>query len=78
MTTNAEHRASIASMTSEFFREAAVLLIVFGWLDRAAHDKPFFEGFWPAGVLGTATLSFAFGVFLERKQPGATVDMRPP
>jgi hypothetical protein len=45
MTTNDEdHRLSIPSMASELFREAAVLLFVFGWLDRAAHDRSFFEG----------------------------------
>jgi len=60
-------------MVSELFRDAAVLLAVFGWLDRAAHDKPFFAGFWPFTVIGAGTLLFVVGVALERRQLGATV-----
>ena len=52
--TSPRERLTLASMTSEALREAAVLVGVFGWLDKAAHDEVFFEGGWPIVVCGGA------------------------
>lgn len=53
-------------MIGESLRDGAVLIAVFGWLDRAVRDEPFWGGTWPAWVFGIAAVALAAGLLLER------------
>ncbi len=57
---------SVAEMISEALREAAILIAVFGALDRAMKSEPFWQGAWPWVVIVVATLLFLAGVAIER------------
>ena len=58
-------RKTVAEMAADILREAALLLGVFGWLDKAVHNEPFF-GPWGWQVLGIASACLVTGVVLER------------
>jgi hypothetical protein len=56
---------SLAEMIGDTLREAALLLAVFGWLDRVVQEEPFF-GPWAWTVMGLAAALYALGVLIER------------
>jgi hypothetical protein len=56
---------SWAEMSADALREAGVLVLVFGLLDRYMFDRGPPAG-WTASVLGLALLSFVLGGVLER------------
>jgi hypothetical protein len=56
---------TLAEMIGETLREAALLVAVFGWLDRVVQEEPFF-GEWAWTVMGLAALLYALGVLIER------------
>jgi hypothetical protein len=60
---------TLAEMIGETLREAALLVAVFGWLDRVVQQEPFW-GRWAWTVLGTSVLLYAFGVMIERYREG--------
>jgi hypothetical protein len=57
-------RDTLASMASEFFREASVLVLVFGWLDKVVRNEAF-AGAWRTEVLAVTGGLFAIGALLE-------------
>ena len=61
----AEHPKTWAEMSAEALREAAVLVLVFGLLDKLVFEHPTSVG-WVASVVGVALLSFVLGCVLER------------
>ena len=60
-----DERKSVAEMFADLLREAAVLIAVFGWLDKAVKGESFW-GRWGLQVLAVATVLFFLGVALER------------
>ncbi len=56
---------TLAEMIGETLREAALLVAVFGWLDRVVQEEPFF-GEWAWTVMGLAAILYALGVLIER------------
>jgi hypothetical protein len=56
---------TLAEMIGETLREAALLVAVFGWLDRVVQEEPFF-GEWAWTVMGLAAVLYALGVLIER------------
>ena len=56
---------TLAEMIGETLREAALLVAVFGWLDRVVQEEPFF-GQWAWTVMGLAAMLYAVGVLIER------------
>jgi membrane protein YdbS with pleckstrin-like domain len=59
-------RKLVAEMLAEWLREASVLVMVFGWLDRAVRGEPFWSTGWALVVIGLAVGALASGVALER------------
>jgi hypothetical protein len=60
-----EGNRTLAEMIGETLREAALLVAVFGWLDRVVEQEPFW-GRWAWTVLGAASLLYALGIAIER------------
>jgi hypothetical protein len=56
---------TLAEMIGDTLREAALLVAVFGWLDRVVQEEPFF-GEWAWTVMGLAAVLYALGVLIER------------
>lgn len=57
----------VAEMLGDFFREAAVLVFVFGLLEPALRPgKPTFS--WIIGVVLLSTVSLLLGISMERKR----------
>lgn len=56
---------SLADMIGETLREAALLVAVFGWLDRVVQQEPFW-GAWAWTVIGVALALYVMGVIIER------------
>ncbi len=56
---------TIAEMIADTLREAALLVAVFGWLDRVVQQEPFW-GTWAWTILAVAVLLYALGVVIER------------
>jgi hypothetical protein len=56
---------TLAEMIGDTLREAALLVAVFGWLDRVVQEEPFF-GEWAWTVMGLAAMLYAVGVLIER------------
>jgi hypothetical protein len=56
---------TLAEMIGDTLREAALLVAVFGWLDRVVQEEPFF-GEWAWTVMGLAAILYALGVLIER------------
>jgi hypothetical protein len=48
-------------------RESAILVAVFGWLDKAVQGEDFL-GLWSWKVLGFSALLFVAGVVIERRR----------
>lgn len=60
-----DERKTVAEMFGELLREAAVLIIVFGFLDKLLKIEPISAG-WAIKTIGAAASSFLSGVTLER------------
>jgi hypothetical protein len=56
---------TLAEMIGDTLREAALLVAVFGWLDRVVQQEPFW-GTWAWTVLGGAMALYVMGVAIER------------
>jgi hypothetical protein len=56
---------TLAEMIGETLREAALLVAVFGWLDRVVQQEPFW-GKWAWTVLGGSAVLYFLGVLIER------------
>jgi hypothetical protein len=57
-------------MIGDTLREAALLVAVFGWLDRVVQQEPFW-GPWAWTILGVAMALYIAGVAIERlRSPG--------
>jgi hypothetical protein len=56
---------TVAEMIADTLREAALLVAVFGWLDRVVQQEPFW-GTWAWTILAVAVLLYALGVVIER------------
>ncbi len=56
---------SLAEMIGETLREAALLVAVFGWLDRIVQQEAFW-GPWAWTVMGVALILYVMGVMIER------------
>jgi hypothetical protein len=54
-------------MFSEALREAAILIAVFGWLDKAVKNEPF-EWRWGLIMLSFALALFLIGALIEVSQ----------
>jgi len=52
-----------ARLVGDALREAAILIAVFGMLDKFLRDGPSLA--WTAGVLGAALLSFVLGIMFD-------------
>jgi hypothetical protein len=61
---------TLAEMIGETLREAALLVAVFGWLDRVIQQEPFW-GRWAWTVLGSSTVLYTLGVIIERYRAGS-------
>lgn len=61
-------RKAVAEMMGDFFREAAVLVAVFGWLDKAVRSEPFVAESWGWNVFALSSALFFVGAFLERRR----------
>ena len=58
---------SVAEMAGEALRECAILIAVFGWLDRTIQGEPFWgPGSWK--VIGFSIVLFVLGVAIERRR----------
>lgn len=65
-----ESNRTLAEMIGETLREGALLMAVFGWLDRVVQQEPFW-GPWAWTILGAAMLLYILGVAIERlRSPG--------
>lgn len=60
-----ESNRTLAEMIGDTLREAALLVAVFGWLDRVVQQEPFW-GTWAWTILGVAMALYAAGVAIER------------
>jgi hypothetical protein len=60
-----EANRSLAEMIGDTLREAALLVAVFGWLDRVVQQEPFW-GAWAWTILGGAMVLYVLGVAIER------------
>jgi len=60
---------TLAEMIGETLREGALLVAVFGWLDRVVQQEPFW-GPWAWTVLGGSTMLYFVGVMIERYREG--------
>jgi len=61
---------TLAEMIADTLREAALLVAVFGWLDRVVQQEPFW-GTWAWTILGVAMALYVMGVAIERlRSPG--------
>ena len=61
---------TLAEMIGDTLREAALLVAVFGWLDRVVQQEPFW-GAWAWTILGVAMALYITGVIIERlRSPG--------
>jgi hypothetical protein len=56
---------TLAEMIGETLREAALLVAVFGWLDRVVQQEPFW-GVWAWTILAVAMVLYVMGVAIER------------
>jgi hypothetical protein len=56
---------TLAEMIGETLREAALLVAVFGWLDRVVQQEPFW-GAWAWTILAVAMVLYVLGVLIER------------
>jgi hypothetical protein len=56
---------TLAEMIADTLREAALLVAVFGWLDRVVQQEPFW-GAWAWTILGVAMALYILGVTIER------------
>lgn len=56
---------TLAEMIGETLREAALLVAVFGWLDRVVQQEPFW-GTWAWTILAVAMVLYVLGVVIER------------
>jgi hypothetical protein len=56
---------TLAEMIGDTLREAALLVAVFGWLDRVVQQEPFW-GAWAWTILGVAMALYVAGVAIER------------
>ncbi len=56
---------TLAEMIGETLREAALLVAVFGWLDRVVQQEPFW-GAWAWTILAVAMVLYVLGVAIER------------
>jgi hypothetical protein len=63
----AAERKTLAEMAGDTLREAAILIAVFAWLDRAVQGEEFL-GAWSWEILGLAVLLFVAGVAIERRR----------
>lgn len=54
-------------LSSDFFREAAVLVLVFGFLDKSVRGESI-GVYYGLDVLGISFVLFAFGIILERRR----------
>lgn len=54
------------SMTGEYLREASVLVLVFGWLDKLVFEKDGPSPAWSRGVGAVALILFLIGGMLEK------------
>ena len=61
----ADDRHSWAKMSGDFLREASVLVLVFGMLDKYVHENGPSAG-WAGIVIGVSLLGFAIGGIMER------------
>jgi hypothetical protein len=65
-----EANRTLAEMIGDTLREAALLIAVFGWLDRVVQQEPFW-GPWAWTVLGASAVLYVLGVMVERRRsPG--------
>ena len=60
---------TLAEMIGETLREGALLVAVFGWLDRVIQQEAFW-GKWAWTVLGGSTALYFAGVMIERYREG--------
>lgn len=58
---------SIFEMGSDYFREASVLVAVFGFLEKALGELPVSVGY-ALKVLGVSVLLFVVGYFMETRR----------
>jgi len=56
---------TLAEMIGDTLREGALLVAVFGWLDRVVQQEPFW-GVWAWTILGSAMAMYVAGVAIER------------
>ena len=61
------HRKTIVEMVGEFLREAAVLVLVFGFLDVFVNGRPL-SAVWTGFVLLVSALALTWGILLERER----------
>ena len=62
-----DHRKSIVEMVGEFLREAAVLVLVFGFLDQLSKGQPL-DATWSAFILLVSAFSLTLGILFERER----------
>ena len=60
-----ESNRTVAEMIGETLREGALLVAVFGWLDRVVHQEPFW-GRWAWTILIVSWMLYIAGVAIER------------
>lgn len=56
---------TVAEMIGDTLREAALLVAVFGWLDRVVQEEPFW-GEWAWTVMALAAVLYALGILIEK------------
>ncbi len=63
MHVNPSSTKTLAEMIAETLREAAILVAVFGWLDRVVQQEPFW-GTWSWTFLGGSAVLYTLGVVI--------------
>lgn len=63
----ADSRKTIVEMVGEFLREAAVLVLVFGFLDQLSKGQPL-NAIWTGFILLISALSLTLGILFERER----------
>jgi len=62
-----DQRKTIVEMVGEFLREAAVLVLVFGFLDQLSRGQQL-SGVWTGFIVLISALSLTLGILFERER----------